>query len=155
MVPAHGSPGGSGGTIGFVVLGYFSSGYGLKSKEGQNYDGSSFEKSSRRHFRTTIYEEKKKNKWPGFAFETENICKELGIEDCNITELNKVNYKKLITVACHKINEGNLRSVEKGECERLSFEDYGKKDYYSINIFTKLTKNIGLDFHFSLLREIT
>ena len=71
---------------------------------------------------------KRRKKWPGLALETDQICKERGIEDCNITELNKVKKTKLITVACQKINEGNLRSMAKGKCERLAFEDYGKKD---------------------------
>ena len=76
-----------------------------------------------------IYEEQKKNKWPGLASETVKICKELGIEDCNITEQNNVNYQKLKAVACPKINEGNLRSLAKGKCEILAFDEYGKKDY--------------------------
>ena len=76
-----------------------------------------------------IYEEQKTNKWPGLALETLTICQELQIEDCNLTQLDRGLYKKIVIAACHKKNEQNLRGLAKGKCERLNHEEYGKKDY--------------------------
>ena len=36
-----------------------------------------------------VYKEQRTNKWPGLAEETQIICEELGIEDCNITQKDK------------------------------------------------------------------
>ena len=43
-----------------------------------------------------IYEEQKRNKWPGLATETANICQDLKIQDCNITTMNISRYKQLV-----------------------------------------------------------
>ena len=90
-----------------------------------------------RHIRnldsTTIarqaYEEQKIQKWPGLAMETANICFELGIEDCNTTHLSKEAYSKILIAALHKKNEENLRFLAVGKCERISREEYGRKEY--------------------------
>ena len=76
-----------------------------------------------------IYEEQKLQKWPGLATETSSICSELGIEDCNSTNLEKVAYGKILTEALHKKNEEKLRFFARGKCERISIEEYGRKDY--------------------------
>ena len=55
-----------------------------------------------------IYGEQKLKKWPGLALETASICSELGIEDCNITQLDKVAYEKILTQALHKKMRKNL-----------------------------------------------
>ena len=52
-----------------------------------------------------VYIEQKTNKWPGLAEETNIICEELGNEDCNITQKDRVSYKKGAIAACHKKNE--------------------------------------------------
>ena len=39
-----------------------------------------------------IYEEQKKQNWPGLAKETKAICEKLKIEDCNITQLSREKY---------------------------------------------------------------
>ena len=39
-----------------------------------------------------IYEEQKKENWPGLVKETINICKELNIEDCHTTRMGKLEY---------------------------------------------------------------
>ena len=81
---------------------------------------------------TMVYEEQKVNKWPGLAQETQVICKELGIEDCNSTSLNKGDYRKLVTEACHKKNEEIIRNeASEKKCQRIREEEYGKKDYIS------------------------
>ena len=76
-----------------------------------------------------IYEEQKRNQWPGLASETKQICQDLGIENCNTTRMSKIDYKKILLSACHAKNEANLRSQAKGKCVRISSETYGKKDY--------------------------
>ena len=49
----------------------------------------------------SIYQEKIKEKCPGLALETNNICRELVNEDCNITGMGKYKYRESITLACH------------------------------------------------------
>ena len=76
-----------------------------------------------------VYIEQKTNKWPGLAEETHIICEELGIEDCNITQKDRVSYKKSAIAACHKKNEEYMRRLAKGKCERINHEEYGMKEY--------------------------
>ena len=77
-----------------------------------------------------IYVEQKQKNWPGLALETEIYCREMNIQNCNTTDLNKSLYKKNIFEACHAQNEKYLRSQAKGKCERLAHEEYGKKTIY-------------------------
>ena len=56
----------------------------------------------------TVYEEQKRQRWPGLAIETENICQQLCIEDCNTTTLNKLAFKKILIKALHHKNEEML-----------------------------------------------
>ena len=61
---------------------------------------------------------------------TQVICKKLGIEDCNSTNLSKGDYRKIVTAACHKENEKIIRNeASEKKCMRIRREDYGKKDY--------------------------
>ena len=78
-----------------------------------------------------IYEEQKKQCWPGLALETSAICKDLQIEDCNITKLSKEQYSKVVNVACHTKNEKTMREQARGKCERIQHEEYGRKEYIS------------------------
>ena len=39
-----------------------------------------------------IYEKQKQETWTGLSNETESICKQLKIEDCNTTRLSKTEY---------------------------------------------------------------
>ena len=72
--------------------------------------------------------------WPGLASETKQICQELNIENCNLTLLNKREYKVILTKACHIKNEQILRATaSEVKCNRIRQEPYGKKTY------TKLT----------------
>ena len=75
-----------------------------------------------------VYEEQKKNSWPGLASETSLLCQTLSIEDCNLTKLGKTSYRKILLPACHKKNEEKLRNFAKGKCERINHEEYGKKN---------------------------
>ena len=76
-----------------------------------------------------IYEEQKRENWPGLVKETKHICKELNIEDCNTTKMGKLEYKKVSIEACHYLNEKWLRRKAKGKCERIIHEVYEKKEY--------------------------
>ena len=78
-----------------------------------------------------IYEEQKKNNWPGLVIETEEICKELKIESVNTTKQNKKQFRKVVTEACHKLNEERLRkeAENKVKCQRIMKEPYGRKKY--------------------------
>ena len=77
-----------------------------------------------------IYEEQKKNNWPGLAKETKTICESLNIEDCNITQIGKSKYRKYVTQACHTLNEERLRKKATGiKCARIASEGYGRKSY--------------------------
>ena len=49
-----------------------------------------------------IYKEQIIQNLPGLAMETKKKCTDLGIEDCNITTLNKEQFKKLLLHACHR-----------------------------------------------------
>ena len=62
--------------------------------------------------------------------ETKQICKDLGIEDCNTTTLNKAQFKILLLEACHRSNEQSLRLLAQGKCERIGVEEYGRKEYF-------------------------
>ena len=76
------------------------------------------------------YKEQKQKNWPGLAAETETICKQLGIEDCNSSNLSKRDYLVLLDQACHKKNEEMLRSsASDTKCARIKTEAYGRKSY--------------------------
>ena len=77
-----------------------------------------------------IYEKQKQEKWPGLSYETESICKQLNIEDCNTTRLSKTDYIAILNKACHSKNEEILRaSASEVKCARMKEEEYGQKEY--------------------------
>ena len=78
-----------------------------------------------------VYEEQRKENWPGLAKETKNICEVLGIEDVNTTKMNKNEYKKIVNDALKKKDEEYLRkeAESKRKCEKIMVENYGKKEY--------------------------
>ena len=77
-----------------------------------------------------VYEKQKQENWPGLSNETEMICKQLKIEDCNITKLSKKEYTAILNEACHKKNEDILRaSASEVKCARIKDEEYGQKEY--------------------------
>ena len=87
-----------------------------------------------------IYEEQKEKNWPGLVAETEQICKELKIESVNKTNQSKKNYRKIVTEACHKLNEERLRkeAENKVKCQRIMKEPYGRKKYIDGKIIQKV-----------------
>ena len=91
-----------------------------------------------------IYEEQKEKNWPGLVAETEEICKKLKIESVNTTTQSKKNYRKIVTEACHKLNEERLRkeAENKVKCQRIMKEPYGRKKY----IDGKIIQNVREQF---------
>ena len=87
-----------------------------------------------------VYEEQKRENWPGLAKETQEICEELKIENVNITSQNKKTYRKIVTEACHKLNEERLRNDagNKEKCQRIMKEPYGRKKYIDGKIIHKV-----------------
>ena len=41
--------------------------------------------------------------------------------------MNKKDYKQIDMEACHRKNKENLLLLARGKCERLQWEEYGKK----------------------------
>jgi hypothetical protein len=82
-----------------------------------------------------VYEEQKEKRWPGLALETENICKEWGIEDCNSSGKSKQEFRKIAELACMVKDEVNLRKLGEGKekCSRILKECYGRKKYFNTN----------------------
>ena len=80
-----------------------------------------------------IYEEQRKNNWPGLAEETEKICGWLDIESVHATLLNVQDYREVVTEACHRVNEQRLREISAGKEKtvRIENEVYEKKEYFS------------------------
>jgi hypothetical protein len=80
-----------------------------------------------------IYEEQKARLWPGLAKETHLICKELGIEDANVTSMKKMEFKKAIDQACKAEQRRRLLKQAEGrvKCKKITTESFGKKEYIS------------------------
>ena len=80
--------------------------------------------------------------WPGLAEETTQICRSLGIEDCNFTTNNKIDYKESVTKACHRMNKLKLLALAEGKikCERMKTENYGKKEYINKKLISEVRK---------------
>ena len=82
-----------------------------------------------------IYNEQRKEGWPGLAKETKEICEELNITDVNTTYLTKNEYKSLVDGAIKRKNEEWLRKEAEGKrkCEKIMRETFGKKNYITKN----------------------
>jgi hypothetical protein len=78
-----------------------------------------------------IYQEQLTMDLPGLAKETQSICSQLGIEDCNRTDQNKDQYKNVLNDAIKRKDEEILRgqAENKSKCERILQDKYGKKYY--------------------------
>ena len=79
-----------------------------------------------------VWKEQRAFMWPGLAKECEEICKELKVEDANITERGKGEYRNYVLKACHQKNEERLRKEmeTKEKCEKIRNELYGRKGYF-------------------------
>ena len=82
-----------------------------------------------------IYNEQRKQGWPGLAKETKEICEGLNITDANTTYLTKNEYKLLVNGAIKRKNEEWLRKEAEGKrkCEKIMRETFGKKNYITKN----------------------
>ena len=82
-----------------------------------------------------IYNEQRKEGWPGLAKETKEICEGLNITDVNTTYLTKNEYKLLVDGAIKRKNEEWLRKEAEGKrkCEKIMRETFGKKNYITKN----------------------
>ena len=91
-----------------------------------------------------IYQEQRKNKWPGLADETEKICTWLEVQCVHATELDVQSYRDLITQVCHKKNEQRLRKKANTseKVTRIKSEVYGKKKYLE----KKRIENVRIQF---------
>jgi hypothetical protein len=90
-----------------------------------------------------VYEEQKKNKWPGLSKEATKICDELGIQDVNEENTNKEGnqvYRKNVTQKCKDLDEARLRVMAegKGKCARIMEGRYEKKPYMSNQTISKV-----------------
>ena len=90
-----------------------------------------------------VYMEQLAMGWPGLAFEAEQICEELDIENVNTTRYNKSDYKLILSKACHVRNEHILREISDGKekCARIISEKYGQKEYIQ-NKYISEVRNI-------------
>ena len=75
-----------------------------------------------------VYLEPRFKGWPGVAEETVLICQYLQIEDCNLTKLDKEEYRKRLLQACHVRNEQLLRNMGDGKCARLGMRVLERKN---------------------------
>ena len=64
--------------------------------------------------------------------ETKKICKELGVEDVNATNMSKKEFRKVFKHACEVKDEESLRKLAKNskKCERILEGSFGKKEYF-------------------------
>ena len=78
-----------------------------------------------------VYMEQLAMGWPGLALEVEQICEDLNIENANTTRCDRLDYKLILSQACHKKNESILRGLGEGKekCHRIANEQYGVKEY--------------------------
>ena len=79
-----------------------------------------------------IYNEQRKEGWPGLAKETKEICEGLNITDVNTTYLTKNIYKLLVDGAIKRKNEEWLRKEAEGKrkCEKNHERDIWKKELH-------------------------
>ena len=91
-----------------------------------------------------IYREQMDSAWPGLGKESQKICEQLKIESVHTTRLDVKQFRKVVTEACHKLNEQRLR--EKAgvgtKAKRIISEKYLKKDY----IGKKKIENVRIQF---------
>ena len=94
------------------------------------------------------YSEQETREWPGLFSETNQICEELNVESCNITRMNKKEYRTVVTKACHVLNEKWLRTQAEGKekCGRIASETYGKKNYFSKKLIQEVRNTFRTRF---------
>ena len=79
-------------------------------------------------FLRLIIKKKKEKKWPGLVTEVDKI-----IENANSAlRLDARKYRKIVTEACHKLNEERIRKATENsvKCKRIKDEKYGGQVYF-------------------------
>ena len=61
-----------------------------------------------------IWLEQITNFWPGLSQEVREICEDLSIPDINRVDMSKTELKKLVTSACMKRDEDDLKKLMQG-----------------------------------------
>ena len=91
-----------------------------------------------------MYQEQMDNAWPGLAQESQKICDQLKIESVHTTGLEVKQFRKVVTEACHKLNEQRLRKKagEGKKAKRIISEAYLRKEY----IGKKKIENVRIQF---------
>ena len=64
---------------------------------------------------TITYVEQVEKQWPGLAREGGEICEWLGIPSIHSTQMEKEDYRELVTAACHRENQKRLRKQATGK----------------------------------------
>ena len=80
-----------------------------------------------------------KNKWPGLAAEGKVICERLGLQDVNLTECSKNEYKTMIHKASRREDEVLMRKGMEGKTKMndIVTESCLIKDYFKLNSMSK------------------
>ena len=65
--------------------------------------------------------------------EIADICRRLEVQDCNITIMDSVAYKRIVLLACQKEDEKRLckQAVGKEKYDRIFMDVYDNKEYFS------------------------
>ena len=71
-----------------------------------------------------IYQEQRERAWPGLARETTEICRQLGIPDCNTADIlatRDKEYRKMITESCKQYDKRKMEKEMEGmeKCEKI------------------------------------
>ena len=90
-----------------------------------------------------VYEEQMLRQWPGLAKEAAAICQELGVENCNesnMSEMSNKLYRRMLLQRCKEKDELILRQMAEGKskCARIMTESYGRKPYLSLQVLSKV-----------------
>jgi hypothetical protein len=92
-----------------------------------------------------VYNEQKRNNWPGLAKETKLICEQLRINDINEASIDNKGdrvYRKYITQQCKSLDETRLRVLASGKekCKKIMKETFGRKTYMSAQKISEVRK---------------
>ena len=68
-----------------------------------------------------IYQEQRERAWPGLARETTEICRQLGIPDCNTADILATGDRKMITESCKQYDKRKMEKEMEGmeKCEKI------------------------------------
>ena len=78
-----------------------------------------------------VYDQQRRNNWPGLARECQGICERMGLEDVNETECMKKEFKRMLDAACKREDETEMRKEMEGKSKvkDISTESLNLKEY--------------------------